>query len=51
MLVGGKIDASASELKVMNFVAPAAWRDDNKRVNISPKAAGDNRSKRKVTFH
>lgn len=42
MLVGGKIDASASELKVMNFVAPAAWRDDNKRVNISPKAAGDN---------
>lgn len=39
VLVGGKIDASASEQKAMAFVAPAAWRDDNKRVNISPKAA------------
>lgn len=39
VLVGGKIDASASEQKKMDFVAPAAWCDDDKRVNISPKAA------------
>jgi hypothetical protein len=39
VLVGGKIDASASELKATGFVAPAVWRDDSRRVNISPKAA------------
>lgn len=38
VLVGGKIDVSASEQKTAGFVAPAAWRDDSKRVNISPKA-------------
>ncbi|WP_330983550.1 MULTISPECIES: hypothetical protein [Enterobacterales] len=39
VLVGGKIDASASERKATGFVTPDAWRDDSKRVNISPKAA------------
>lgn len=39
VLVDGKIDANASEQKAMDFDAPAVWRDDDKRVNISPKAA------------
>jgi hypothetical protein len=37
--VGGKIDARASDLKATGFVAPAVWRDDSRRVDISPKAA------------
>lgn len=39
VLAGGKIDVSASEQKATGFVTPAAWCDDSKRVNISPKAA------------
>jgi hypothetical protein len=39
VLVSGKIDASASERKATSFVAPAAWCDDTKQVNISPKAS------------
>lgn len=38
VLVGSKIDASASEQKAMDFVTPSAWCDDGKRVNIAPKA-------------
>lgn len=39
VLVGGKIDASASEQKETGFVTLAAGCDDSRRVNISPKVA------------
>ncbi|WP_024556284.1 hypothetical protein ACP26F_15765 [Franconibacter pulveris 1160] len=39
MLVGSKIDGAAIQQKATGLVAPAAWCDDSKRVNISSKAA------------
>ena len=38
VLVGAKIDVDATEQKTANSDIPAAWRDDNRLVNISPKA-------------
>lgn len=39
VLVGGKIDASATDQKATRqFVIPDAWADEDKKVNISPKA-------------
>ncbi len=38
VLVGAKIDASATEQTAVNADIPAAWYDNNKRINISPKA-------------
>lgn len=39
MLVGGKIDAGATDQKATKqFVIPDAWADEDKKVNISPKA-------------
>lgn len=39
VLVGGKIDAGATDQKATTqFVIPDAWADEDKKVNISPKA-------------
>ena len=39
--MGAKIDVSATEQKTANTDIPAAWFDDSRLVNISPKATQD----------
>lgn len=38
VLVGAKIDVSATDQRAADTDIPAAWRDDSKLVNISPRA-------------
>lgn len=38
VLVGAKIDVDATDQRATDADIPAAWRDDNKLVNISPRA-------------